>query len=102
MGLARLAALARQGLIQTGSGEEFHLRPENAPVLALWGQVQTQWRHGMAGPTGLDYQGVRASPAFRRIDAADREDLFEGVCIMERAWLAKRAEINKQEREQRS
>lgn len=82
--------------------EEFALRPENLPVLGLWGAVQTQWRTGMAGPIGLDYPGIRASPAFQRLPEADREDVFEGVCIMERAWLAKRAQIDKEEREKRA
>lgn len=78
--------------------EEFHLMAENVPVLGLWGAVQTQWRSGMAGPIGLDYSGVRASPAFRRIEEAEQEDVFEGVCIMERAWLARRAEIEQAKR----
>lgn len=98
MGLARLAALPPPKL----QHEDFHLLPENVPVLALWGAVQTQWRHGMAGPTGLDYQGVRASPAFRAVERKKREEVFEGLCIMERAWLTRRAEIDKAERESRA
>lgn len=64
--------------------------------------MQTQWRHGMSGPIGLDYHGVRAAPAFRRLDSADCEDVFEGVCIMERAWLTKRAEIDEEKRASRA
>lgn len=98
VGLARLAALARSGQIQQPVDDEFHLLPDNWPVLGLWGAVQTQWYVGMAGPTGLNYPGVRASPAFLRIPEPEREDVFEGVCIMERAWLSKRAEIDKAKR----
>lgn len=97
--MARLQSLVQSGHIKLADGrEEFHLLPENVPVLGLWGAVQTQWRSGMAGPTGLDYPGVRACPSFLRIAEADREDVFEGVCIMERAWLAKRAKIEQAKR----
>lgn len=65
----------------------FWLWPEHVAVLNLWFAAQTQWRHGMAGPTGLDYAGVRAAPAFRRIPRADRERVLDDVCVMERAWL---------------
>lgn len=92
--------MQRSGKVKPASDfyDEFVLWPENVPVLGLWGAVQTQWRVGMAGPIGLDYAGVRASPAFRGIAETEQEDVFEGVCIMERAWLAKRAEIEQAKR----
>ncbi len=98
VGLARLAALAREGRIQPVAGEEFHLRPDCLPAFGLWTAVQTQWRHGFAGPTGLDYAGVRASPAYRRIPPQDRAEVFEDLCVMERAWLARRAELAEAQR----
>lgn len=39
---------------------EFHLLPECVPMFMLWQEVQTQWRSGMGGPTGMDYSGVEA------------------------------------------
>lgn len=90
------AALAAFGLVLEGSVPQapaFHLLPDNVEVFNLFNQVQTQWRHGMAGPTGLDYAGVRASPAFRSIASKEREPTFEAVCIMERAWLDAAAEV---------
>lgn len=63
--------------------------------------MQTQWRHGYAGPTGLDYAGVRASPAFRVIPRRQQEECMAGLCVMERAWLEKRAELAEQERQQK-
>lgn len=56
-------------------------------VLRLWGGVQTQWRHGFAGPTGLDYAGVRASPAWHAAPLRRRERLFAELVVMERAAL---------------
>jgi hypothetical protein len=38
----------------------FHLLPECVPLFGLWQEVQTQWRIGFAGPTGMDYGAVEA------------------------------------------
>lgn len=90
-------ALAAFGLVQERPPEAppvFHLWPEHLPALALWSDVQTQWRVGMAGPTGLDYAGVRASPAFVALRRSKREKVFADLCIMEaaalQAWRDKR------------
>lgn len=40
--------------------EVFWLWPENAAAFAVWQELQTQWRVGMGGATGMDYAGVRA------------------------------------------
>ena len=72
-----------------------YLWPCNVAIWDIWCDLQTQWRHGMAGPTGLDYAGVRASPAFRSIPRADREAILADVCVMERSWLSAAAEIRK-------
>lgn len=91
-------ALAAFGLVLEGSvpaAPVFVLLPDNVAVFNLFNRVQTQWRHGMAGPTGLDYAGVRASPAFRSIPRADREAILADVCVMERSWLSAAAEIRK-------
>lgn len=40
--------------------ETFWLWPENAAVFTAWQELQTQWRVGMGGATGMDYAGVRA------------------------------------------
>lgn len=57
-------ALAGLGLVpdrpvQVSDGA-FCLWPENVPAFDLWAELQTQWRVGPAGPTGLDYAGVAA------------------------------------------
>ena len=67
--------------------DDFYLWLEHVPALKLWGGVQTQWRHGFHGPTGLDYAGVRASPAWRQLRQRERERAFADVCVIERAWL---------------
>lgn len=49
--------------------------------------MQTQWRVGMSGPTGLDYQGVSAYLDLRGIGPEQRRELFELLQACERATL---------------
>jgi hypothetical protein len=61
--------------------------PENWQTVNLFTQVATQWRVGMGGPIGLDYNVL-----FRLLDMADLskedwEQSFEEVRVMEAAAL---------------
>lgn len=50
--------------------------------------MQTQWRVGMAGATGLDYAGVRAFLESQDDMAADeRRDIWRGIQAAEVATL---------------
>ena len=62
----------------------FELWPEHVAALRLFRAVETQfcWADG-------HYVRVRAAPAFRRLARSEREDVFEDVCVMERAWIRK-------------
>lgn len=40
--------------------KEFHLLTDCEPVFDLWCQVQTQWRSGFEGRTGMDYGAVES------------------------------------------
>lgn len=51
-------------------------------------RLSTQWRHGMAGPTGLDYASVLALLRAARLPRDRREAIFDDIQIMERAALA--------------
>jgi len=87
------AALAAFGLFAEGGAEAavrdepFYLWPEHVAALQLWGAVQTQWRVGMAGPTGLDYVGVEALLRLRGIRGRERVERFAELQAMERAAL---------------
>lgn len=63
--------------------DTFEVWPENIDTLSVFLRLQTQWRTGPAGPTGLDYAGVRAALAMmrQRIDFGDLQ-------MMESAALA--------------
>ena len=66
----------------------FEIWPENWPAFALFCKVQTQWRVGMAGPTGLDYTPLLALMARMNLSDADHDELFDDVQTLERAALA--------------
>lgn len=63
-----------------------HLWPENWPVWCLWRDVETQWRTGMAGATGLDYPGVWCLIE-QRFKRRERRTVFWLVQAMEDAAL---------------
>ncbi len=54
-------------------------------MLTAWLAVQTQWRVGMSGPTGLDYAGVEA--ALRLSAVGDPAEVFAGLRVCEAAAL---------------
>ncbi|MBL8445068.1 MAG: DUF1799 domain-containing protein [Zoogloeaceae bacterium] len=68
------------------------LWPDCVPIWGHWQAVQTQWRVGMNGATGLDYAGVMAYLAVVEPDAAARAEAFECIRAAEVATLNARAE----------
>jgi hypothetical protein len=57
--------------------------PENEQALNVFNLLSTQWRTGMSGPTGLDYNVL-----FTRLDrlvltADEYEQLFDDIRILE-------------------
>lgn len=62
--------------------------PENHQVVRMFRRVASQWRMGMSGPVGLDYNVL-----FRLLDdeaGSDREfwyELLEDISIMEGAAI---------------
>lgn len=72
----------RENIRQT---DEFEVWPENAPLLELFVAVQTQWRQGPIGPSGLDYSGVET--ALRLMGVKIDAEMFGFIRLMERAAL---------------
>ena len=58
--LGRLADFAQPEADAEQEVELVYIWPECADVWHHWQALQTQWRVGAAGATGLDYAGVRA------------------------------------------
>lgn len=75
---------------------EVYLWPDNVEAWKCWIGVQTQWRSGFAGATGLDYAGVRAY--LDEVQPEDRKAAFSGICACERAVLKVREEQREMER----
>jgi Phage related hypothetical protein (DUF1799) len=73
-----------------------YLWPENVGTFNIWCQLQTQWRVGMSGATGLDYTAVAAY--LRDVVGIKKKDLperFAEIRAMEVAalneWAAQQA-----------
>ena len=94
------------GLLGGGGGSDqqdtiLYLWPENVDAWRWWTSVQTQWRVGMGGATGLDYAGVRAYLELQDLQPEQLRDVFEGVRAAEAATLEVWAEQRRQEDQQR-
>ncbi len=88
-----LAQLSAAGVFDAqadgeAEGEPVYLWPECVEEWAHWQHLQTQWRVGMAGATGLDYQGVRAYFDEVGIEPGEaRRELFACIQACEFACL---------------
>lgn len=87
---------------QPPSEHTAYLWPDNVQAWNCWQGCQTQWRVGMAGPTGLDYAGVRAYLDEQAIEggADGRRDIFRGIQAAEGATLEVWAERREREANQ--
>lgn len=81
-----LAALA------AGGEDEVFLWPCNVRAWQCWCGVQTQWRIGFGGATGLDYAAVLAYlRTAERLRGDELLEVFEGLRAAERAVLEARS-----------
>lgn len=71
-----------------------YLWPDNVDTFNVWSQLQTQWRVGMSGATGLDYTAVAAY--LRDVVGIKKKDLperFAEIRAMEVATLNEWAKL---------
>jgi len=61
--------------------------PEHYQVYSVFIAMNTQWRTGMNGVTGLDYNALREVWDRTRTPEEDRDEIFYELQIMERAAL---------------
>lgn len=64
-----------------------YLWPDNVDAWQAWIGVQTQWRVGMSGATGLCYAGVRAYLDELDATGPERRAIWSGIQAAERATL---------------
>lgn len=57
--------------------------PENWQAVDVFCAVSTQWRHGYAGPTGLDYAVLPAVLDLAGVVMDERADVFHAIRVME-------------------
>jgi hypothetical protein len=65
----------------------FGLLPENVEAVAWFLKMQTQWRVGMNGPTGLDYGVFLMCAKDEGVKRSDRVWLLEDLRLLEREFL---------------
>lgn len=68
--------------------EDFYLLPENHKAWELFCACSTQWRVGMAGPTGLDYPAVESVMRIFCVKQKHQKDLLWRIQHLERGALA--------------
>lgn len=66
--------------------------PDNWVAVNTFVALSTQWRVGVAGPTGLDYGALPEVMRMTAVPRSDWPDVFECVRIMESAALGKMRE----------
>ena len=87
------SAAAELGIVIEGDVDQldlddvYHLWPENLQAWNCWIGVQTQWRIGMSGPTGLDYQGVSAYLDRQGLEHDEAREVFGLLQACERVTL---------------
>jgi len=97
------AAVAQLGLLDRQEPERVaYLWPDNVLAWNCWQGVQTQWRVGMGGATGLDYAGVRAFLDEQQLAGDERREVFAGIQACERATLEVWAEQREREQQERA
>lgn len=85
--LAGIAALL-------GATGDYEVWPENMPAINLFTSISTQWRVGMNGPTGLDYNVIFARMDRMKLSEQQYEWLFDDLQVIESEALA---EMNKKD-----
>lgn len=68
-----------------------YLWPCNVGTWRHWCELQTQWRVGVNGATGMDYAGVRAYLDECGLTGDERRDVWAGIRACERGTLEGRA-----------
>jgi hypothetical protein len=62
--------------------------PDNVLAVNTFIAAATQWRTGMAGPTGLDYTAIEPTLRLTRVPRSEWPHVFEDLRTMEDAALA--------------
>lgn len=75
--------------LEEAQGDGVELWPDNLPAVNVFIGMDTQWRVGVNGATGLDYSALPVVMRMVGIPAKDRSSVFEDIRVMEDAALIK-------------
>lgn len=88
-----LAVMEAAGLSEDDFKDEpVDVWPENQSAYFTFAAMQTQWRVGMAGATGLDYAALPVALRMQAIPRPEWQPVMADIPIMEVAALAAMAE----------
>ena len=75
------------GIAALQAAEEYQIWPENMPAVALFVTLSTQWRTGMGGPIGLDYNVLFYRMDRLKLSDQEHEWMFDDIRVIEAAAL---------------
>ncbi len=68
--------------------------PENWPAVMLFNQMSTQWRYGLNGVFGLDYNAIFSWMDIEGWGVEVKRDVFSGLQVIEKRVLEKINEVS--------
>lgn len=93
---ATAAEAAQFGLtLEEAQGDAVEIWPDNMLAVNCFIGMSTQWRVGMSGATGLDYNALPFVMRSTGVKPADRNDVFADLRILEDEALAVMRESQK-------
>ena len=63
--------------------EEYEVWPDNWPAFLLFEAMSTQWRVGMGGATGLDYNALPPVASMLGMKRREIPEVFHDIRVME-------------------
>jgi hypothetical protein len=75
--------------VEEASGPPIEVWPDNLPAVNLFIAMGTQWRVGMSGVTGLDYNALPAVMRMTGVKSSDMAEVFNDLRVLEDAALEK-------------
>jgi len=63
--------------------EEYEVWPDNWPAFRLFEAMSTQWRTGMGGASGLDYNALPPVASMLGIKRRELSEAFHDIRVME-------------------
>lgn len=68
--------------------DDFLVWPDNWKAVTNFSCLQTQWRMGMSGPIGLDYNTLPTVFRMTGLPETEWSEMFQSIRVMESAALA--------------